>query len=60
MQMSDEKGIVVSQTSHLLYKQMFELRQAELAAANHVVTTRGVSVSKRRRSPAAVRAGPCT
>lgn len=24
--MSDEKGVVVNQTSHLLYKQMFELR----------------------------------
>ena len=45
--MSDEKGIVVSQTSHLLYKQMFELRQAELAATNHVMTTRGPSTDVR-------------
>ncbi len=41
--MSGEKGIVVSQTSHLLYKQMFELRQAELAATNHVMTKSGPS-----------------
>jgi hypothetical protein len=45
--MSDMKGIVVSQTSHLLYKQMFDLRQAELAATNHVMTTGGPSADVR-------------
>jgi hypothetical protein len=51
--MSDMKGIVVSQTSHLLYKQMFDLRQAELAATNHVMTTGGprfAFISKTRNS----------
>ena len=37
--MRRERIVVQSDLSNLLYKQMFELRQAELAATNHVMTT---------------------
>jgi hypothetical protein len=45
--MSDGKGVVVSLTSDLIYKQMFELRQSELAATNHVMTRHGPSADIR-------------
>ena len=37
----DDGRIVVSQTSHLFYKSRYSSSQAELAATNHVMTTRG-------------------